>query len=351
MRSSKIGRLSVLGALVLAAATLALPVASRAAHPPKLLRPRVVTGSATHVLASSALLTGVVYPNGAETSYYFQYGPTTAYGTQTPTVSLGNAGGASKVKVGRAVTGLQQGVTYHFRIVASESAPEVRTLLGRDHIFTVKGTALKFSVAKLQSTIYGSAFIVSGSLTGLGSANHKIALGASPFPYLEAFTPIGAPSVTSAAGGFSFRVSNALASTQFRVVTLDLRPVFSPVVTETVAVRVTFNVRSTARKGFVRMFGTVTPAEVGTKVLLQVVKAVRPGGKSETTEKSVTQFTTVVKKGSRTISRFSAVVNVRRAGRYRAFVKIPQGALVSGVSRSIFVSAAPTLHKAKKGKH
>jgi hypothetical protein len=46
----------------------------------------------------------------------------------------------------------------------------------------------------------------------------------------------------------------------------------------------------------------------------------------------VTQFSTVVKRGTRTTSRFSAIVKVRRTGRYRAYVKLPAGRLFSGYS-------------------
>ena len=65
----------VLVALLVA---LALPALAQAAS-----RPTVSTGSAKQVSFGSALLTGSVNPNGANTSYYFQYGPTRALGFQS----------------------------------------------------------------------------------------------------------------------------------------------------------------------------------------------------------------------------------------------------------------------------
>jgi hypothetical protein len=110
-----------------------------------------------------------------------------------------------------------------------------------------------------------------------------------------------------------------------------------------VAVRVSFSVRSSGRAGLVRLFGTVTPAVPGARVLFQLLKAVRPG-KNEEPTRYVTQFSTSVKHGGRTFSRFSMVVKVRRGGRYRVFVKVHSpGPLASGVSTRTIV-----LHGTKK---
>src|SRR6266550_4924519 len=44
--------------------------------------PDVVTGSASSITASSATLNGTVDPNGRTTTYYFEYGSSTSYGTK-----------------------------------------------------------------------------------------------------------------------------------------------------------------------------------------------------------------------------------------------------------------------------
>src|SRR5882757_540764 len=92
--------------------------------------------------------------------------------------------------------------------------------------------------------LVGSSFLLSGTLAGAGSANHAIALQASPFPFLEPFTNIGLPGVTNAAGNFSFRVANLSTTTQLRVITLDPRPIYSPIVTAFAGLRVSLHVRS-----------------------------------------------------------------------------------------------------------
>src|ERR1700693_4018694 len=87
-----------LGAAVLVA--LALPAAAQAAG-----APRATTGGARDVSYASATLAGTVNPNGSDTSYYFQYGPTKAYGLQS---SIANAGaGNGGVPVRLPIAGLQ----------------------------------------------------------------------------------------------------------------------------------------------------------------------------------------------------------------------------------------------------
>jgi len=366
MWRSKTGRWVVAVVPILAGAALALPLASpaaagtqavhaaaRTAKTPKHKLPRAVTGSALHVSRTSALLTGVVNPYGFPTSYYFQYGPTTAYGQQTPAVAL--PAGVVKVPVSRAIVKLQGGVTYHFRLVLSYTGTAgPATALGRDRSFVAKGNPLVFKIAaKPSPTVFGGALSITGTLTGRRAAGQQVVLQASPFPYLEAFTNVGSPVLPNAAGSFAFHIASLSTSTQFRVITLGARPLYSHVLTEHVAVRVTFHVRTAGHNGPVRLYGTVTPAHVGAQVLIQLWKAVRPGNTektSETTAKFVAQFNTTVKRGSAKVSRFSIVVSVRRGGRYRAFVKLRPGALVSGTSPAITLHAtAKPKGKKKKG--
>ena len=54
--------------------------ASAAPAPPP---PTATTGSPSNQAQSSATVAGTVNPNGVDTNYYFQYGTTTAYGSNT----------------------------------------------------------------------------------------------------------------------------------------------------------------------------------------------------------------------------------------------------------------------------
>jgi len=153
-----------------------------------------------------------------------------------------------------------------------------------------------------------------------------------------------APATTNAAGAFSFRVTHLLKSTQYRVATLDARPQYSKTITVQAAYRVTLRVKTSSRKGLVRLYGTVTPAVVGARVQFQLNKKVRPGNTEKTEERTTrfaTQFATTTKRGTKTLSRFSAIVKVRNGGSYRAHVEpVKAGPYASGNSSTVLLHSA-----------
>ena len=145
MRTSRIGRTAALISTIAAlAAALALPAVSAAAK--ALPKPRISTGAATHVLGTSALLTGHGHSQRHRSGVLLPLGPTIAYGSQTPTLPV-NLGTTPKVKVGQPIAGLSPGITYHFRAFAVNAAGVV-VAEGRDKIFKAKGNALAFNVQK-----------------------------------------------------------------------------------------------------------------------------------------------------------------------------------------------------------
>jgi hypothetical protein len=95
------------------------------------LPPAVVTAPAGPVHSTSAVLHATVNPEGLPTTYRFEYGRTTAYGSATPRASAGS--GTVPVAVAAQVTGLRPGATYHFRVTATNA---VGTAAGLDGSFT-----------------------------------------------------------------------------------------------------------------------------------------------------------------------------------------------------------------------
>jgi hypothetical protein len=95
--------------------------------------PSVAALAATEVTSSSALLHAGVNPNDESTLYHFEYGQTTAYGSQTPTASAGR--GDNWVLASARVSGLAASTTYHFRIVATNNEGTAR---GSDRTFTTQ---------------------------------------------------------------------------------------------------------------------------------------------------------------------------------------------------------------------
>jgi hypothetical protein len=98
--------------------------------------PSLDAASAGNLTSSSAELTARIDPNGADTSYRFEYGTTSAYGVSVP-VPAGDVGaGRSDVAVSQLVGGLSADTTYHWRVVVSSAGG---TVAGGDHTF-VYGT-------------------------------------------------------------------------------------------------------------------------------------------------------------------------------------------------------------------
>jgi hypothetical protein len=366
MRSTNVKRTALLPVLLAASLALALPLASRAATSatPTTSAPRVSTGNVSHVTVTSAVLEGHINPRGLATTYYFKYGPTSAYGSQTPPVGI--PAGTTIVAVTQTVTGLLAG--YHYRLVATNSSG---TREGRDRTFSpkVKKVKSEFVLPKtFQPIVLGGTFVLSGTLTGNGNAGRAIVLQSSPYPYRATFADVTSPILTTATGAFSFRVSNLRASTKFRVSTVSGATLDSLIAPVQVQVRVALKVRPSGHPGLVRLYGTVTPAEVGAHVFFQLEKAPSSDEKAGRTEKPskleksgrdkseaaekgptfATVFTTDVKHGTKALSRFTAIVNVREAGHYRAYVEVPAGPLASGHSETVTLRANPNLKQKKK---
>jgi hypothetical protein len=118
--------------------------------------PAAVTGNASAVTPTMATLNGTVDPSGRATTWYFEYGTSTGYGTKTPTRDAGSAAGVAAVSA--AVTGLRTGQTYHFRLVATSDAGTARA---SDHTFVASAaptvtTAAASSVNDTTASLNGS---------------------------------------------------------------------------------------------------------------------------------------------------------------------------------------------------
>lgn len=80
--------------------------------------PEAFSDIATGVTSTGMTFNGRVMPGGLATTYWFEYGGTTAYGSTTPVQNL--AAGNTSVNVSAIVTGLTL-TSYHFRLVAQNS--------------------------------------------------------------------------------------------------------------------------------------------------------------------------------------------------------------------------------------
>ena len=122
--------------------------------------PGATTESATGVKGTEAVLNGSANPRGTATSYYFDYGTTTAYGSTMPASPKAIGSGTSAVKVSESISGLTGNTTYHFRVVAENASGGI-----------TKGADLTFKTAKTMASSLSSLPLIEpfdGS-TGIGS--------------------------------------------------------------------------------------------------------------------------------------------------------------------------------------
>jgi hypothetical protein len=112
------------------------------------LPPAAFTAGASGVSGSSATISGTVDPDGLATSYQFEIGPSSAYGTPVS----GSAGAqAGDQDVSASFTGLQPSTTYHYRLSATNADGIAR---GEDRTFTTSPAPAGLAVALGAGTPY-----------------------------------------------------------------------------------------------------------------------------------------------------------------------------------------------------
>lgn len=130
----------------------------------------VITQSAIGITPTAATLTGYVNPEGAETTYYFEYGKTTSYGTTVP-VPSGNAGSGVIWKgVSQSITGLEREATYHYRLVGHNSSG---TLDGKDHTVTTSFWSVSKTPSVGDGTLWGASCTSTDECMAVGQAEGK----------------------------------------------------------------------------------------------------------------------------------------------------------------------------------
>ena len=101
--------------------------------------PLAVTQPTQAVAQDTATLAGIVNPQGAPTTYHFDWGGTTAYGNQAPMIDGAVGSDSTEHSLSQALTGLRPGATYHYRIVASDCGGCASgTTYGADVTFTTQ---------------------------------------------------------------------------------------------------------------------------------------------------------------------------------------------------------------------
>ena len=120
------------------------------------------TGDATSITRTSALLSGVVDTSMPGTTFFFQYGTTTAFGKRTHTKSV--ATGLSAVS--SRIRGLRPGTRYYFRLVVYQGGSATLVAYGGSHTFRTKPPAPRVSVRSRRLTVHHRVTSIPMSCTG-----------------------------------------------------------------------------------------------------------------------------------------------------------------------------------------
>jgi hypothetical protein len=138
--------------------------------------PSVATQAATAVTGTAGTLNGTVNPNDFATTYRFEYGTTTSYGTSVPVPDAPAGSGKLIEQVHQLVTGLQPATTYHYRLVATNSQG---TSEGEDGSFATAPPTVTGVEPSTGPSVGGSSVTISGTnfagatAVEFGSANAK----------------------------------------------------------------------------------------------------------------------------------------------------------------------------------
>jgi hypothetical protein len=311
-------------ALVAIAATglcLIAPAAASAAAP------LVTTGGAAQVTISSATLTGTVNPRGLSTSYYFQYGTTTAYGSRTASTAAGKGGAG--VAAAAQISGLGSNTKYHYRLIAHNSDG---TTAGNDRTFRTPKQPLGLALnATPNPVVFGGLTTLSGTLSGSGNTGRGVQLQQNPFPFTSGFSNVANAQLTDAAGNFSFTVLSVPLTTQYRVLVTNNQAIVSPVVTVSVQVLVRTSVthRHVRRGAKVRFSGTVRPAVPNVPLAIQKL--------ASNHRDWVTVSGSITRPGGNGYAVYGKTLRIKRGGRYRVYIGASGGTFAPGFGRTITI--------------
>ncbi len=135
----------------------------------------VTTGVASAARKTTATLNGTVNPlELGVASYYFQYGTSTGYGSQTTEESAGNGG--SPVPVSAPLSGLEPETTYHYRLVAVDANG---TTFGEDRTFQTAGAVFVSPCVVSDIQARSATFTAITDPEGV-SAEYRFLYGQSP---------------------------------------------------------------------------------------------------------------------------------------------------------------------------
>ena len=277
------------------------------------------------VTVQSATLRGAVNPRSLATTYFFQYGPTAAYGAQTAPTAL--AAGAAAVTCHARGRRPRPGRDLPLPARRDERLGHLGH--GRPDVPHARaGAARRARRERRTRRPSAGRRRSSGPSSGTGAAGRPVQIQQRAFPFAGGFANVGNALVDRRrAAGSRWPSSRSRVTTQFRARVTDRAGIVSPVLPvgarAVVGTRVTStNVR---RGGRVHFSGTVRPSEPGRGIAIQK----RRDGRW------ITVAGTVARPGGGAFAIYGKTIRVPRGGLYRVFLGTGSGATVPNVGRTI----------------
>jgi hypothetical protein len=224
--------------------------------------PAATTGNATNITQSTARLHGSVKPNGANTTWHFEFGTSTAYGVATPEQGPVVAGSGT-TNVLADIGALGPGTVYHYRLVATNASG---SRLGRDRTFTTR-SAVSLNASKT-TALFNQNVTLSGQVFGTAVAGITVRLQENPYPF-SGWNDIST-TTTDASGHYQF-IRQLKTNTAWRVVAAT-RPAgtsSTAFALEQDTLSLKANTTRPKRGRTVLFTGFSTPARIGSTVFIQ----------------------------------------------------------------------------------
>jgi hypothetical protein len=287
-------------------------------------RPAVTTGGVRDVATASATLTAAVNPHGANATYKFEWGTSSALGASTPIAGAGS--GTRSLSVTARIAGLAAGKRYYYRVVASNSLGTTR---GSTRSFVTASTPTSAGLSADRDPVpYGMPVKLSGKLGGSKVSNVRVRLQTTLFPFSAPFADTGNAVRSTSSGAYSFALP-AVTTTLRALVVVDGLPSFfsKPIV-----------VRSAARAGITsvtrRADGRVT-------VRGRVIPATARGVAALQRQSAAGKWLPLRRAHIGADGRYSVTLRARKRAMLIRTVGLPHdgGAHVSGTSRTVKIGA------------
>jgi len=224
--------------------------------------PTVTTGNTTSITQTSARLNGTIKPNNEATTWHFEFGTSTTYGTNTPEQGP-IAAGSGNTAVFADISALAPGTTYHYRLVGTNASGAIP---GKDRTFTTR-PAVSLTTSK-STARFNTLITLTGQVFGATPGGITVTLQENPYPF--AGWDDVATATTDASGRYQF-IRPLRTNTAWRVMAGTKPPGTSN--TALVLEQDTVSLRTSSshpRRGHsVLLTGFATPARVGSPVYIQ----------------------------------------------------------------------------------